>query len=147
MGLLRKPDRRHTACALALAAGTLSAGGCTCTELDRRAAREPAFDTQGPSWHSVFQGPSVVGALAMTDPRQSPEFSRNDAAMNPRPDGPILATNEWPERERASLAYARRVFIDTRADQFLFFENESRYRPVYRTVPVTPGDGYWGFWR
>lgn len=83
------------------------------------------------------------------DARQLAEYSRNDAALGYRNVGPVMASGEWPERERASLAYPRRVYLDPRADQLLFFENESRYRGAgsYRSVPVGPGDGLWGFWR
>ncbi|MBY0262687.1 MAG: hypothetical protein K2Q20_10110, partial [Phycisphaerales bacterium] len=72
-----------------------------------------------------------------------------------RPDAPLLAGYQWPEAERASLAYPRRVSIPTRADSLLFFEGESERRG-YRgdgagawrggSSYAEPG-GTWGFWR
>jgi hypothetical protein len=110
----------------------------------------PAYSPPaGGSWSLVFNSPSVNRAMAATEPREFAEYSRNDAALSVHDNGPVLATREWPERERPDLAYPRRVFLDPRADQLLFFDYESRYRAYrgYRSVPVSPGDGTWGFWR
>ena len=103
----------------------------------------------GGSWSLVFNSPTVNRAVNGVDPRAFPEYARNDASLTYRNDGPVLAGSEWPQRERPDLAYARRVYLDPRADQLLFFDYESRYRAVggYRSVPVSPGDGLWGFWR
>jgi hypothetical protein len=104
----------------------------------------------GGSWSLVFSDP-MVNDHGNLDSRDSAEYGRNDYAMAARQDGPLLATAEWPERERASLAYPRRVFLNNQPDQLLFFENESLYRSGvygrYRTTPSAPGDGVWGFWR
>jgi hypothetical protein len=119
------------------------------TRPDARRGRDEVQGHAGGSWSLVFNGPTVNRALAGTEPREFAEYSRNDGALSYRNDGPLLASSEWPERERASLAYSRRVYLDPRADQLLFFENESKYRGSsgYRSAPVVPGDGLWGFWR
>jgi hypothetical protein len=98
----------------------------------------------------VFNAPAVTRALEETDPSQFAEFSRNDESLSYRPDMPVMASAEWPERERASLAYPRTIFLSTRADELTFFENESRYRGTggyYRSTTIAPGNGAWGFWR
>ncbi len=156
----RKPDGvRWVRCALVCAgACVLVAGGCASRNggADGLAAWRLG-EAEGParargasaggSWGLVFNSPTVNRAHAGTDAREFAEYSRNDAALGYRDQGPVMASSEWPERERASLAYPRRVYLDPRADQLLFFEHESRYRGSYRYAPVAPGDGLWGFWR
>lgn len=107
--------------------------------------RAPIEEGAGSTWSLVFNAPGVARAHAATEPRRFADYSRNDAALNVRPITPVLASSEWPERERPSLAYARRLRLETRADEILFFERESRYRPRYYSVP-SGGGGAWGFW-
>lgn len=137
-----------------LGAGVLL-GGCA-APLERRPATEEAFVGDGASsWDLVFDSPSVNRALASADRTGFAEFHRADRRLNVRPDAPLLASNQWPEAERASLAYPRRVSIPTRADSLLFFEGESERRG-YRgdgagawrggSSYAEPG-GTWGFWR
>lgn len=158
--------------ALAIGAAALSiAGGCasqpthcrrdsiplpdTTDSTARSAPRTPHRQTTarpypieeggGTTWALVLNAPGVARAHAATDPSQFAEYARNDAALGARPSTPVLATNEWPQRARPSLASARRLRLETRADEILFFEPESRYRPHYYHYN-TGGDGAWGFW-
>jgi hypothetical protein len=94
----------------------------------------------------VFSNPDLASLPA------GAEYSRNDQALSPRPDQPLLASTEWPERERASLAYPRYVYLSNQPNQLLFFENESKYRGYagyggYLSIPAAPTQGVWGFWR
>ncbi|GEM_PF-3209877 len=126
--------------------------------LERRPATEEAFvGAGGASWDLVFDSPGVTTSLASTDRTRLAEFSRADQRLNVRPNTPLLASNQWPEAERASLAYSRRVSIPTRADSILFFEGESERRG-YRGYGAWRGGGggswgylesggSWGFWR
>lgn len=115
--------------------------------LTRRVERsDPPRIGAGSTSALVFQGFDAAGSHSHA------ELSRNDAALSPHADGPLLATTEWPERERASLAYPRHIYLNNRPDSLLFFENESKYRwggasGGYRGAPTTSHHGVWGFWR
>jgi hypothetical protein len=131
--------------------GTLS--GCA-ARMERSSARgagpgNPAEEWEGAagSWALVMQSPRTTQLLAGMDPRSASEYSRNDAAMGAGRDGPILATNEWPQQERADLYYARRIQLETRASELLYFDRESRYRDGYRYGTYGGGSGTWGYWR
>jgi hypothetical protein len=147
---------------IALGAGALLAvtlGGCG-APMERASGRggwgggggNQAEDWEGAagSWALVMQSPRTTQLLAGADPRSADEYSRNDAALGAGRDGPILATSEWPERERPDLYYARRIQLETRADELLYFDRESRYRGGYRYGTYggnVSGSGTWGFWR
>src|SRR5262249_10800783 len=108
-------------------------------------SRPDPANQSGGSWSLVFNTPTGTRGTGGAGPEEFAEYSRNDGVLAARPDGPLLATAEWPERERVSLEYPRRVFLDNRPDQLLFFEYESRYgygyRGGYRSSPVGPAYG------
>ncbi|MBY0311275.1 MAG: hypothetical protein K2W85_04335 [Phycisphaerales bacterium] len=118
--------------------------------LARRPATEPIVEGEAGSWSLVMNSPSVAMALADIEPRRLPEYSRNDRALNVRTFGPLTASNQWPEPQRPSLAFSRRVYLNPRADTVLFFETEPRgYRGSRSNYGPSgyPGDGAWGGWR
>ena len=106
-------------CAMLAAGGVLS--GCVAS-LDRRPV-QTSIGSGGSTWEAVLPSPGTVQALGSFDARQYAEFSRNDAKLSPRPVQARLATNQWPEAPRASLSRARRLYLETRPDQVLYFES------------------------
>lgn len=89
---------------------------------------------QASSAELVFASPSVTRRMLASgqDEQSSWEFARSDAALNMRTDGPMLATNQWPEPERASLLYPRRIWIDTRANTLTYFPTASEAVGAWR---------------
>jgi hypothetical protein len=77
----------------------------------------------GSTWEAVLPSPYVAQGLGSYDARQYAEFSRNDARMSARPARARLATNQWPENPRPSLSRARRLYLETRPEQVLYFES------------------------
>lgn len=119
-----------------------------------RAGEPGAMEPAGGSWALVMPTPRTAQLLGASDPRNAPEYARNDGLLGAGRDGPLLATAEWPEVERPDLYYARRVQLETRAEELLFFDRESRYRGWYRGGYNSGGggaypasQGTWGFWR
>lgn len=136
---------RHTSkLGLLSTAIILVAGWGTATGCQARLARRPTLPvlgTQGSAWEAALPSASVVAALGPYDPSHSPEFARNDGALSPRPAQARLATRQWPEDPRPSLAHARRLQLETRPDQVLFFE------PVNRRGDRTYDSGSgWNWW-
>lgn len=113
-------------------------GGCVAS-VQRRPV-EASMGSAGSAWEAVLPGPYVSQTLGSYDARQYPEYSRNDAALSPRPPQARMATSQWPEDPRPSLARARRLQLPTHADQVLYFESER------------PGDAWhdrsagWNWW-
>lgn len=89
---------------------------------------------QASSAELVFASPSVTRHMLASgqDEQSSWEFARADGALNMRSDGPMLATNQWPEPERASLLYPRRIWIDTRANTLTYFPTASEAVGAWR---------------
>lgn len=114
-----------------------------------RGGQAEVWEGSGGSWALVMQSPRTTQMLAGTDPRSAAEFARNDAVLGSGRDGPLLATSEWPERERPDLYYARRIQLETRASELLYFDTGNRYRGGYRSSGggYEGGSGTWGFWR
>ncbi len=81
----------------------------------RRSEGLPAGN-QGASWESVLPGP----AFAQVTP--GPEYSRRDAALSYRPDDPMLASSEWPERQRPELGRWRTLRLPRDASGVIFFQ-------------------------
>lgn len=114
-----------------------------------------SWEGSGGSWALVMHSPRTAQLLAGADPRSAAEYSRSDAALGAGRDVPLLATSEWPERERPDLYYARRVQLETRASELLYFDTGSRYggyRRGYRGSygsggGYERGSGTWGFWQ
>ena len=151
--------------ALGVLGGAMMLGGCGAPM--ERAARpgegrggppetRETWEGSGGSWALVMQSPRTAQMLAGTDARSAAEYSRNDGALGAGRAGPLLATSEWPERERPDLYYARRVQLETRASELLYFDTGSRYsgyRGGYRGSYGSGGGGYergsgtWGFWQ
>ncbi len=74
-------------------------------------------------------GTSAAGLFALPEVSNEAlaggfEGSRRDAALAVGQPGPILATNEWPEPERATLERARWIIV---GDSF----SDSRYSVFY----------------
>lgn len=108
---------------IGLCSSAIFALGCQATLVRRPAL--PTLGTQGGAWEAALPSAATTAALGTADYRQFPEYSRNDLALNPRPVQARLATRQWPEDPRPSLARARRLQLETRADQVLFFEPEA----------------------
>lgn len=106
-------------------AACLVIAGCQARVAQR--VREPEGGRQGGAWEAVVASAFVNQRLAGQDPRSAPEFARADARLSTA-DGPILATREWPEPARASLDRPRRIYLPTRAENLLYFEQERGVR-------------------
>ncbi len=144
-------NSRAMCVALAGAAGLaiLGAGGCA-APLERGMGGEPDVEMcegSAGGWQLVLNSPMTTRALRGTDPRELAEYGRNDGALAYRVEGPVLANDEWPERERPDLFYARRVQLERRADEILYFDRESRYWGGSRRGYWGGDQGTWGFWR
>lgn len=120
--------------------------GCA-AELERRPDTAAVVGNQARSWELVFASPTTVAYHDQLDPRALPEYARADARLNARPNTPLLASNQWPEPDRPSLRYPRRVWIDTRPESILFFESRSEvFRGGAYPYDGHRGHGAWGFW-
>lgn len=123
-------------------AGAAMLTGCA-APLTRRPPTEPVVEGEAGSWAMVFPSSRVALAMVDVDPRGLPEYSRNDRALNVRTFGPLTASTQWPDPQRPSLAFPRRVYLNPRADTILFFENEPRGYRSSRSDYDT--GGYWGY--
>ncbi len=84
---------------------------------------------QAPPAPALEVGTSAAGLFALPEVSDEAlaggfEGSRRDAALSVGQPGPVLATNEWPEPERATLERARWILV---GDSFL----DSRYSVFY----------------
>jgi hypothetical protein len=100
----------------------LGAGGCS----RQGAARDPAEHgfggDQGAAAEVVFLTPEVERGLnTLGRERGGVEYGRRDALLGSRPDGPLLASAEWPEAARASLERPWYVYVRDDARRFTFF--------------------------
>ena len=80
----------------------------------------------GGSWAAVLPGARVA---ELTAERGEPAWidTRNDERLNIRTFDPILATTEWPERERPSLRRPVFVRIHRQPEGFIYYRTEERY--------------------
>lgn len=83
-----------------------------------RRQTEPTLGHAGSAWEAAL--PAAMLARSPQDPRALPEFSRNDASLNPRHAQPVLATGQWPESPRPDLSHTRRLYLNPRADVILY---------------------------
>lgn len=132
MGMTRSKLAHARRGALVLGAGVVVAGslvlvGCA-GPVERRMPTEPEPTLETGSWGGVMLPPTTQLALAGHDPRTDPEYARSDRRLNPKPDTVIAATSQWPQPERDSLWYTRRVYFDPRAEVYTVFDKDSRYR-------------------
>jgi hypothetical protein len=136
--------------------GVALLSGCA-ANLERRPRSEAFAGNQAGSWELVFPSPTTIAYAGDADPRTLPEYSRADSRLNTRPNTPLLASNQWPEPDRPSLRYQRRIYIDPRPENLLFFETRSDYygprsgyytgNTTYYNYDAAPAQGTWGFWR
>ncbi len=93
-------------------------------------ARRPGGLTagdQGGAWEVVLPGAATAQELA-----QGVEQSRRDDALSIR-DYCTATADAWPEPDRPTLEGARRLFLEERADEFLYFRTErERWRRGWR---------------
>ncbi len=111
--------RRALVGAAGAAAFLATLAGCT-TTIARRPSL-PAMGTHGSGWEAVLLPPATNAALAMVDRRTLPEYGRRDASLNPQPDAPMLASDEWPQQPRPSLRRYRYLTLPTRPETVIFF--------------------------
>lgn len=129
----------------AIGALFLGLGGCA-TPVERRPAAEvinpPADGNDGGAiWESVLPGAEVSGLLAQRGHDPESWDARLDDDLNARPAAPLLATAQWPEPVRPSLARARRIYIADRETTFVFYGPEDGWaRPRALPAPV------WTYW-
>ena len=85
---------------------------------------------QGGAWEAVFAGAEVSRSerLAGADQAAGPEYARRDDSLSLRPEGPVLATAQWPTPERPSLDRPIWVFIPRSPDTFVVYDQERRWR-------------------
>jgi len=83
------------------------------------AQRQPHSPSQGGSWELVFATPGVSARIAGAE--EGPEYSRNDAALNPRPAQVQTALSNWPEPARPSLLRARSVRVRDTESTFIYY--------------------------
>ncbi|MCC6322573.1 MAG: hypothetical protein IT438_14185 [Phycisphaerales bacterium] len=103
-------------------------GGCAASSVPRREAGSASRfgGDQGASAEVVF-APVEVGDWG------APEYGRRDAQLSVREDGPLLATSQWPEPERASLENPRYLYIRDRDGRYTYFVPDRAYSPRYWT--------------
>lgn len=123
--------RHHSRAAFGvLAAVVFVLGGCAAPSERVATARRPVVMREGAggSWALVFNSPRTQSVLGDADPSAFREYARNDDALGYRPEGPVMASNEWPERALPDLYSARRVQLETRATELLYFDRGGRGR-------------------
>ena len=114
--------------AAAIGSAALLLGGCAGT-LERSAPRDERLfvGNQAASSELVFASPSVTRRMLASgeDETTTWEFARSDGRVNTRADGPLLATAQWPEPERASLTFTRSIWISPNPNTITFSQPPS----------------------
>lgn len=108
---------------LVVAAACAGLAGCE----EQRAVRvDPGA---GGSWAAVLPSPRVLDL----GPGPGPAWAdaRNNDQLNPRQVGPVLATDEWPDRERPSLRRPVYVRIYRQPEVFIYYRTD-RHRDYWR---------------
>ena len=79
----------------------------------------------------TMQGSGTPVAAVFSDPGRpelaeiGSEESRRDGLLSPRIAGAITASDQWPEPDRPSPRYLRRLHFNSSPDTFLYFERGS----------------------
>lgn len=92
-----------------------------------------AVGHQGSAWETVFATPEVDARLG--EMGEGGEYARRDGALAVREPRPLLATEQWPERERATIERHRRITFPRRAETMIFFLPERRAVRYYLLPP------------
>ncbi len=102
--------------------------------------RARAVESSGVRWDAVFPPPEVARFERRYDRAWAPEYSRNDAGLSPRDDGPIDAISaSWPEPWRPDLDSDRTGRTSTDPERFMYSSRRAyQYAPRYR-----PQRRYW----
>lgn len=112
----------------ALGIGAALLSGCAST-LERSAPPDERLfvGNQASSSELVFASPSVTRQMLASgdDETTTWEFARSDSRMNASADGPLLATAQWPEPERAWLTFTRSVWISPNPNTVTFSQTPS----------------------
>lgn len=79
----------------------------------------PVGGSLGQASEAIFGSPNF--AVWAAQDLGGAEYARRDAALNPRVEGPLLASNQWPEASRTTLERRRSVTVESSASTFIFF--------------------------
>ncbi len=116
----------------ALVVLSLLLAACSSSSVPRRSG-SASYPNQAGSWSAVF-APADLANQSHYDW----EASRNDHRLATQSPTYLSASNDWPQPERPSLDYARRLTLPRDASQIIYFQTESEARSSYR--------GYYGNW-
>jgi len=105
---------------------TLAMVACSSAPVARRT--EPRFQLHGSDTPAalVFSDPDFdqpASALA-----SQPEYARLDTDLSPRLTQAQQARDQWPEPDRPSLRDYRRLYFNTRAGDYLYFDARREHR-------------------
>ncbi|GAB5496583.1 MAG: hypothetical protein Phyf2KO_16630 [Phycisphaerales bacterium] len=95
-----------------------------CSSKVARLERPPAFVDQRSSWSLVMPPAHVDGTITIA---AGPESSRRNDDLNLVIPTAKLATDEWPSEARPDLRYNRRLYLPTRARDYLYFSSSRSY--------------------
>lgn len=107
-----------------LAAALLAAGCAAPARTPRPAVHVGSAGASASLVLYPLQTSSVLGHL-----EPGPELARLDDDLAVRPPEPLLATSQWPQEARPSIAEWRRIHVSDRDGRFLFFLREPAVEP------------------
>lgn len=95
-----------------------------CSSRVARLERPPAFVGQRSSWALVMPPAQTEGAITLT---AGPEASRRNDDLNLVIPTAKLASDDWPSEARPDLRNDRRLYLPTRARDYLYFNLSQSY--------------------
>lgn len=117
----------------AVTAVVLALGGCASDEGVTR-----SVEATGPSrWEAVVMPEATAdefAAMGRDEMGWAWWEERRDSAMAARVDGPMLATDEWPDATRPSLDRMRYLSLPTRSETMIYFRPSRGDTQVERRV-------------
>lgn len=116
------PRLERPIAALSLVLGVLALTGCA----SEKASRVTEAPAHAPArWQAVMLPEET--AAETSDIVWAWWDERRDGEVGVRYQEPLLASNQWPEPERASLERPRYISLPNRPDTLLYFRPERRW--------------------
>lgn len=118
------PERAGGSVGIAGAAILAAALITGCSSRVARLERPPAFVEQHSSWTLVMPPSHIDDPIAIA---AGPERIRRNDDLNLVIPAAKLATDEWPSDARPDLRHDRRLYLPTRARDYLYFNSSRSY--------------------
>lgn len=110
-----------------------------CSSRVARLERPPAFAEPSSSWALLMPPVQCDDTIALA---AGPEVSRRNDDLNLVTPSAKLATDEWPTQARPDLRNNRRLYLPTRARDYLYFSSSRDYRSYRGTSRSTYRGSY-----